>query len=89
MRVKVTRGQRRLHNEANVKVNLFLCLTQHHAMKTYRGVEVWLHTFLTSAPDGGEWSASRPGLCTPGEKPPVPIGPQSRFIICTLHQILE
>jgi hypothetical protein len=27
-------------------------------MKMYWGVEVWFHTFLTSAPDGGEWSAS-------------------------------
>jgi hypothetical protein len=33
-------------------------------------VEVWLHTFLTSALDGGEWSASRPGRFTPRERPP-------------------
>jgi hypothetical protein len=26
-----------------------------------RGVELWLQTFLTSAPDGGEMSTSRPG----------------------------
>jgi hypothetical protein len=32
------------------------------------GVEVYLHTFLTSALDGGEWSASRPGLFTPRER---------------------
>jgi len=25
------------------------------------GVEVWLHTFLNSVPDGGEWSGSRTG----------------------------
>jgi hypothetical protein len=31
------------------KVELSLCLTKHHAMKTYRGVEVWLHAFLASA----------------------------------------
>jgi hypothetical protein len=30
-------------------------------MKAYWGEEVQLHTFLTSALDGGEWSASRPG----------------------------
>jgi hypothetical protein len=31
-----------------------------HAMKTW-GVEVWLHSCLTSALDGGECSTSRPG----------------------------
>jgi hypothetical protein len=30
-------------------------------MKTYGGVEVYIHIFLTSALAGGEWSASRPG----------------------------
>jgi len=30
-------------------------------MKTYAGVEVQLHAFLSSAADGGEWSALRPG----------------------------
>jgi hypothetical protein len=29
--------------------------------------EVQLHSFLTSALDAGEWSASRPGLFIPGE----------------------
>jgi hypothetical protein len=52
------------------KVKLSLCLTKHHAMKTYWGVEVQLHAFLTSALDGGEWSASRPGRFTPREKAP-------------------
>jgi hypothetical protein len=46
-------------------------LIKHHAMKTYGGsVEVYLHSFLTLALDGGEWSASRPGRFTPGEKAP-------------------
>jgi hypothetical protein len=40
-------------------------------MKTYRRVEVELHMFLTSALDGGEWWASRPGRFTPGERAPV------------------
>jgi len=31
---------------------------KHHAMKTYWAVEIWLHVFLTSALDGGEWSPS-------------------------------
>jgi hypothetical protein len=34
-------------------------------MKAYVGVD---HIFLTSALGGGEWSASRPGRFTTGEK---------------------
>jgi hypothetical protein len=49
---------------------LSLCLTKYHAMKTIGGVEVQLHAFLTSALDGGEWSASHPGCFTPGERAP-------------------
>jgi len=29
-------------------------------MKTYGGMEVFLHAFPTGALDGGEWSASQP-----------------------------
>jgi hypothetical protein len=39
-------------------------------MKTYGGVDVYIHVFLTSAPFGGEWSASRTGLFNPGERLP-------------------
>jgi hypothetical protein len=35
-------------------------------MKAYWRVKVYLHAFLTSALDGGEWSASRSGPFTPG-----------------------
>jgi hypothetical protein len=35
-------------------------------MKVY----VEIHIFLTSALAGGEWSASRPGRITPGERAP-------------------
>ena len=35
-----------------------------HAMKTYRGLEVWLQTFLISKLDGVEWLNSRPGPST-------------------------
>jgi hypothetical protein len=38
-------------------------------MKAYGGVDVWIHIFLTSALAGGEWSASRPCLFTPKERP--------------------
>jgi hypothetical protein len=31
------------------------------------------YSFLTSALDGVEWSASRPGRALPRERPPVPI----------------
>jgi hypothetical protein len=39
-------------------------------MKAYWGAEVQLYVFLTSAPYGGEWSASRPGRSTPRERAP-------------------
>jgi hypothetical protein len=39
-------------------------------MKTYGGVDVYMHVFLTSALVGGEWSASRPGRFTSGERAP-------------------
>jgi hypothetical protein len=45
-------------------------LTEHHAMKAYWGSEVQLRPFSTSAPDGGEWAASRPGRFNPGERAP-------------------
>jgi hypothetical protein len=35
-----------------------------------RGVEAQFHAFLTSALDGGEWSASRPGRFIPRERAP-------------------
>jgi hypothetical protein len=43
-------------------------------MKTYGGVDVEIHIFLTSALAGGEWSASRPGRFTPGERDPGTYG---------------
>jgi hypothetical protein len=48
-----------------VKLKLSLCLTKHHPMKTYGGVEVQLHPFLTSAVGAGESSASRSARFTP------------------------
>jgi hypothetical protein len=48
------------------KAKLFLCLIKYHAMKTYEAVEVQLHAFLNDA----RWTASRPGIFTPGEREP-------------------
>jgi hypothetical protein len=53
-----------------IKIKLSLCLTNYYAMKAYVGVDVQIHIFLTSALAGGEWSASRPGRFTPGERVP-------------------
>jgi hypothetical protein len=39
-------------------------------MKAYWESGGKLHSFLTSALDGGEWSASRPGCITPRERAP-------------------
>jgi hypothetical protein len=47
-----------------VKVYLFLCLIKHHAKKMYEGVEVYLHTFLTLASHGYQWSALHLGYFT-------------------------
>jgi hypothetical protein len=38
-----------------------LNLIKHYAMMTYVGADVYIHVFLTSALDGDEWPASRPG----------------------------
>jgi len=45
-----------------------------HATKALGGEEYSSYSFSTSALDGGEWSASRPGRAlAPGKGPPVPI----------------
>jgi hypothetical protein len=55
------------------EVQSTLCLTKHHSIKAYAGVEAWPHTFLTLATDGGEWSASRPDILPPGKEPRYPL----------------
>jgi hypothetical protein len=57
-------------NLLKVNTKLSLCLIKHHVMKTYWGVDVQLHSFITSALGGGEWSASHPGRFTPSERAP-------------------
>jgi hypothetical protein len=52
-------------------------------MKAYCGMDIQLHTFLTSALDGGEWSVSRPDRFTKGNNRRYPLdrrlgGPQSQ-----------
>jgi hypothetical protein len=51
-------------------------------MKAYEGVNIYIHVFLTLVQIGGEWSTSRPGRFTPGERAPVTyligwVGPRS------------
>jgi hypothetical protein len=41
----------------------------YHVIKTYGGVEIELHALLTSALDGGEWSAPHPHHYTRRESP--------------------
>jgi hypothetical protein len=51
--------------KVKVKVVPVLFLTDHQVMKAYCGVEIQFCALLTSALDGGEWSASRLGLFIP------------------------
>ena len=39
-----------------------------HATMAYEAVEVWFHTFLNSALEGGEWTDSELGRFVPLEK---------------------
>jgi hypothetical protein len=53
------------------KVKLSLCLTKHHSMKaSWREWRYSSNQSLTSALDGGECSASRPGRFNPRERAP-------------------
>jgi hypothetical protein len=57
-------------------------------MKANWGLEALLHAYLTSALDGGEWSASRPGRLYPLDRKFG--GPQKldiyQFIFSVDHQ---
>jgi hypothetical protein len=48
-------------------------------LESPEGVEVQLYTLLTSAVEGGGWSAPRPGRFTAG-KDPVPIVPEAGWV---------
>jgi hypothetical protein len=56
------------------KSKLSLGLIKHNAMKINGGSGGISPPFLTSALDGGEWSASRPCRFTPGETTQYPLG---------------
>jgi hypothetical protein len=55
-----------ISNSENIDIKLKLSLIKHYAMKTYGGVDVYIHVILTSALLGGECTASDPGRFTPG-----------------------
>jgi hypothetical protein len=52
------------------KAKLSLCLTKHHATKTYWGSGGIVPHILDFTLDGGEWSASWPSHFTPRETAP-------------------
>jgi hypothetical protein len=56
-------------NTVKIRTELSKCLIKHYAMNTYG--EEQLHTFLTSAQDRGEWSASCPATLTLWKQPMV------------------
>jgi len=66
-----------------VSVNFSQRLMKYYSMSVHEGVEVQVYVFLTSALEGGEWSASVPSHLTPAKEPVILIGfaarwPQSR-----------
>jgi hypothetical protein len=67
--------------EVNIKGTVPVLNQLSTAMKTWGSGGI-APPFLTSGLGGGEWSTSRPGRFTPGEAPPVPIGPQSLSGCC-------
>jgi hypothetical protein len=70
--------------------SLTLCLTEHHSVKTYGGVDIYIHVFLTSLLIKGEFPDSRPGRFTPREGShwiggwvrPEPVCRNDRYELC-------
>lgn len=58
-----------LNSKVNLKVSL--CLSKHHAVKTYAGVKVTLHSFIIAALDVEKWSAAHSYALPPGREPQV------------------
>jgi hypothetical protein len=57
-----------------------LFLRERHDTRVYWEMEVQLYEFLTSALDGGGWSASRPGCFTSRERNPSTIGQEAGWV---------
>jgi hypothetical protein len=53
-----------------LNVKLSLCLIRQHAVKAYGRIKAWLHIFLITTLDGGEWSDLQFGCFIPGELAP-------------------
>jgi hypothetical protein len=53
---------------------LHQCIIKYNAMKTYGGVEVLLHEFLTSVLDGGEFQLRALAAFPPGKESPITTG---------------
>ena len=47
-------------------------VTPTHTLEAYGGLGVYLHSFLTSALDGGQWPTSCRGRFTTAKEPSVP-----------------
>jgi hypothetical protein len=58
----------------------------HHTMETYRGIDVKLHTFITSAIVGREWSGSSPGYYTQGTHWKKRLGGHQSCFVCGTKQ---
>ena len=58
----------------SVRPSVYFVLTKYSCnFEGYEWTQVELHSFLNSALDEGEWSASHSGRFTPEEDRPVPI----------------
>jgi hypothetical protein len=77
------------------KIKLSLCLIKHSAMKMYGGSEGTAPAYLTSALDGGEWSASHSCCFTPRENVPGThwvggwVGPRTSLDAVEKRKILQ
>jgi len=57
----------------NHKMAKMIKLAPYKPWRHTMGLEVWPHSFITSAQDEGEWSTSRPGKFTSGKDTQYPL----------------